>query len=305
MTTQPNPQVKNMKAQNEADARKKIQMIANRLDSGEDFATVAMTYSEQPETSQNGGDLGFMPESSLKTDKIAYEAITKLKPGQYTGVLVVADPQSHQIYGYRVVKLLSREVIWPARTERSAGATGHPGTVARPPGAVAEGGVLRVGPRQVHGGQLLRGRHPEESRNHEVGEPGGVAPAAEVKAVRPFYLVDGQRYSMIARVSPALTAAPSATRIFCTLPSLGDFISFCIFMASMTMMPWPAFTSSFYATRMRTILPGMGALIFCGPASLPAMARRVRRERGSLHVDGIAGAADDHVQLALQASARA
>ena len=38
VTTQPNPQVKNMKAQNEAEARKKIQMIENRLDSGEDFA---------------------------------------------------------------------------------------------------------------------------------------------------------------------------------------------------------------------------------------------------------------------------
>jgi peptidyl-prolyl cis-trans isomerase SurA len=68
VTTQPNPQVKTMKAQNEGDARKKIQMIANRLDSGEDFATVAMNYSEQPETSQNGGDLGFVPESSLKSD---------------------------------------------------------------------------------------------------------------------------------------------------------------------------------------------------------------------------------------------
>ena len=110
VTTQPNPQVKNMKAQNEADARKKIQMIANRLDSGEDFASVAMAYSEQPETSQNGGDLGFIPDSSLKTDRIAYDAVNKLKPGQYTAVLVVADPNSHQIYGYRVVKLLSKEV---------------------------------------------------------------------------------------------------------------------------------------------------------------------------------------------------
>ncbi len=109
VTTQPNPQVKNMKAQNEADARKKIQMTANRLDSGEDFATVAMNYSEQPETSQNGGDLGFVPESSLKTDKIAYDAINKLKPGQYTGVLPVADPNSHEIYGYRIVKLISKE----------------------------------------------------------------------------------------------------------------------------------------------------------------------------------------------------
>src|ERR1035437_4537093 len=109
VTTQPNPQVKSMKAQNEGDARKKIQMIANRLDSGEDFATAAMNYSEQPETSQNGGDLGFVPESSLKADRIAYDAINKLKPGQYTSVLPVADPNSHQIYGYRIVKLISKE----------------------------------------------------------------------------------------------------------------------------------------------------------------------------------------------------
>ena len=109
VTTQPNPQVKTMKAQNEGDARKKIQMIANRLDSGEDFATVAMNYSEQPETSQNGGDLGFVPESSLKADRTAYDAINKLKPGQYTAVLPVADPNSHQIYGYRIVKLISKE----------------------------------------------------------------------------------------------------------------------------------------------------------------------------------------------------
>jgi peptidyl-prolyl cis-trans isomerase SurA len=109
VTTQPNPQVRNMKAQNETDARKKIQMVANRLDSGEDFATVAATYSEQPETAQNGGDLGFIPESSLKQDKIAYDAITKLKPGQYTAVIPVADPNSHALYGFRIVKLISKE----------------------------------------------------------------------------------------------------------------------------------------------------------------------------------------------------
>ena len=109
VTTQPNPQVKNMKAQNEAEARKKIQMIANRLDSGEDFSTVAMTYSEQPETAQNGGDLGFVPESSLKSDVAAYQSVNRLKPGQYTSVLPVGDPNTHQIYGYRIVKLISKE----------------------------------------------------------------------------------------------------------------------------------------------------------------------------------------------------
>ena len=110
VTTQPNPQVKNMKAQNEAEARKKMQMIQNRLDSGEDFATVAMSYSEQPETAQNGGDLGFIPESSLKTDKVAYDAINKLKPGQYTAVLPVLDPSAKGVFGFRIVKLMSREV---------------------------------------------------------------------------------------------------------------------------------------------------------------------------------------------------
>src|ERR1700689_4766779 len=59
----PNPQVHNQnnKAQNEADARKKIQTIANRLDSGDDFATLPMNYSEDPETSGNAGDRGKLP----------------------------------------------------------------------------------------------------------------------------------------------------------------------------------------------------------------------------------------------------
>jgi peptidyl-prolyl cis-trans isomerase SurA len=111
VTTQPTPQTKNVanKAQNDAEARKKIQMIQNRLDSGEDFASVAMNLSEQPETAQNGGDLGFVPESSLKGDKTAFDAINKLKPGQYSTVLVVADPNSHQTFGYRVVRLISKE----------------------------------------------------------------------------------------------------------------------------------------------------------------------------------------------------
>ncbi len=111
VTTQPNPQAQNVagKAQNAEEAKKKIQMIENRLDSGEDFASVAMALSEQPETAQNGGDLGFVPESSLKGDHTAFDAINKLKPGQYSGVLVVGDPNSHQIFGFRVVKLISKE----------------------------------------------------------------------------------------------------------------------------------------------------------------------------------------------------
>jgi peptidyl-prolyl cis-trans isomerase SurA len=97
VTPTPNPQVHNQnnKAQNEGDARKKIQMIANRLDSGDDFATLAMNYSEDPETSGNGGDLGTVPESSLRnTDP---------------GTRDVVNPATKQVLGFRIVKLVSKE----------------------------------------------------------------------------------------------------------------------------------------------------------------------------------------------------
>jgi peptidyl-prolyl cis-trans isomerase SurA len=113
VTTAPNPQVhnlKNDKAQNEADARKKIQMIVNRLDSGDDFGTLAMEYSEDPETSGNGGDLGFTPESALKnTDPVTRDAVTKLKPVQYTTVITVINPMTKQLVGFRIVKLIAKE----------------------------------------------------------------------------------------------------------------------------------------------------------------------------------------------------
>jgi len=112
VTPASNPQVQNQndKAQNEADARKKIQMIANRLDSGDDFATLAMKYSEDPETSGNGGDLGTIQESSLRsTDPLTRDAVMRLKPGQYSSIISVVNPATRQPVGYRIVKLVSKE----------------------------------------------------------------------------------------------------------------------------------------------------------------------------------------------------
>jgi peptidyl-prolyl cis-trans isomerase SurA len=113
VTPRPNPQVRNLqnsKAQNEADARKKIQMIVNRLDSGDDFATLAMNYSEDTETAANGGDLGFQPESSLqKTDPVTRDTVMKLKPGQYSPIVSVIDPATKQLFGFRVIRLIAKE----------------------------------------------------------------------------------------------------------------------------------------------------------------------------------------------------
>ena len=106
------PQVRNMqnKAQNDAEARKKIQMIANKLDSGDDFATLAMSNSEDPETANNGGDFGMVPESALKgVDPATRDAVLKLKPGQYTPIIPIINPANHQTYGYMIVRLIQKE----------------------------------------------------------------------------------------------------------------------------------------------------------------------------------------------------
>jgi peptidyl-prolyl cis-trans isomerase SurA len=108
----PNPQAGNNKAQNDTEARQKIQNILNRLDSGDDFATLAANLSEDTETAGNGGDLGFIPESSLKnpkTDPATREAVAKLQPGQHTSILPWTDAATKQLIGYQIVKLVSKE----------------------------------------------------------------------------------------------------------------------------------------------------------------------------------------------------
>ncbi len=113
VTNQPagQPSQNTDKAQNDAQARKKIQIAYNRLESGEDFASVASRLSEDADTAHNGGELGATPESQLKsTDAGTREAIPKLKPGQFSEVITVVAPGTHQQVGYRIVKLIGKEV---------------------------------------------------------------------------------------------------------------------------------------------------------------------------------------------------
>jgi peptidyl-prolyl cis-trans isomerase SurA len=114
VTSTPNPQVrnqKNSKAQNEAEARKKIQEIMNRLESGEDFATLAMNWSEDPQTASNGGDLGFVPESALKQgeEPSTRDAVLRLKAGETSGIIPVVNPRTRELWGYRIIRVLAKE----------------------------------------------------------------------------------------------------------------------------------------------------------------------------------------------------
>jgi peptidyl-prolyl cis-trans isomerase SurA len=107
-STQPG-NLQGSKATNDAEARKKIQALKNRLDSGEDFGVIAMNFSEQPETTTNGGDMGFVAESRMRSDPAIYAAITKLKPGQITDIIPIVDPQTKKPIGYGIYKLISRD----------------------------------------------------------------------------------------------------------------------------------------------------------------------------------------------------
>src|SRR5260370_39454561 len=57
--------LQNSKATNDVEAKKKIQALKNRLDSGEDFGSLAMNFSERPETASSGGEIRVVPESQM------------------------------------------------------------------------------------------------------------------------------------------------------------------------------------------------------------------------------------------------
>jgi peptidyl-prolyl cis-trans isomerase SurA len=101
--------LQNNKATTDAEAKKKIQALKNRLDSGDDFSTLAMNFSENPQTSSNGGDMGMVPESQLKQNTALFTAIVKLKAGQTTDIIPFPDPNDpKKVGGYAVFKLIEK-----------------------------------------------------------------------------------------------------------------------------------------------------------------------------------------------------
>ena len=106
VTPLPDPNVRNLKndkAQDEAQARKKIERLYQLLKQGEDFSQLAQNYSEDPNSVQSGGDLGFIGESQLeKANADLRKAVTALNPGQVTPIIPSTE-------GYRILKVITRE----------------------------------------------------------------------------------------------------------------------------------------------------------------------------------------------------
>jgi peptidyl-prolyl cis-trans isomerase SurA len=106
VTSNSDPAVRNLKndkAQNDDQARKKIQMLDARIRQGEDFAMLAENYSEDPNSASSGGDLGFVPVSAFDgSSPEVRKLIGGMQPGQVSPVI-----PSQQ--AYRILKVISKE----------------------------------------------------------------------------------------------------------------------------------------------------------------------------------------------------
>ena len=106
VTPSPDPNVRNLKndkAQDDQQAQKKIQGLMARVHQGEDFAMLAQNYSEDANSAQQGGDMGFIPESALdKANADLRRVVNGLRPGETTQILRTSE-------GYRILKLITRE----------------------------------------------------------------------------------------------------------------------------------------------------------------------------------------------------
>jgi len=102
---------KNDDATTDAEARRKAAALEAQLSNGADFTQVAMDYSEDPASAGSGGDLGYVPESSLsQSDPALKKAVMSLRPGQVSGIIVLRD-------SYRILKLVAKEA--PGQRELS------------------------------------------------------------------------------------------------------------------------------------------------------------------------------------------
>jgi len=106
VTPQPDPNLRNLKndkARNPEEAKRKVLAIEARLKQGEDFGMLAQNYSEDPNTAANGGDLGLVPESALeKASPEIRKMVMALRPGEISPIIPAPD-------GYRILKLISKE----------------------------------------------------------------------------------------------------------------------------------------------------------------------------------------------------
>ena len=99
----PVPNHRNDDARDEESAQAKAEMLLGLLEEGEAFDVVAQNYSEDPDSTGNGGDLGFIPQSFLEEADITLRrVVASLSPGEISPI-IRSGPE------FRILRLISRE----------------------------------------------------------------------------------------------------------------------------------------------------------------------------------------------------
>ncbi len=80
-------------------AKAKIDTLLQRVRNGDDFATLARSYSEDPGSASKGGELGFIQRGDFV--KEFEEAAFALQPGEISGVV-------RSSFGFHVIQLIDR-----------------------------------------------------------------------------------------------------------------------------------------------------------------------------------------------------
>ncbi|HXJ05744.1 MAG TPA: SurA N-terminal domain-containing protein [Candidatus Acidoferrum sp.] len=110
VTPRKEPQIRNLKnddATNEVEAQRKVKMLEDKLNSGADFAQLAMDYSEDMNSAAMGGDLGYVPESALnQSDPMLKKFVLGMKAGQVSQPVAIQSKDGPRIV---ILKLISRE----------------------------------------------------------------------------------------------------------------------------------------------------------------------------------------------------
>lgn len=84
---------------NRDEARAKLEALKKRIEAGEDFATLAKKYSEDPGSAAEGGTLGFFKKKELVPE---YEAAAlRLEPGKLSNIV-------ESQFGFHLIQLIER-----------------------------------------------------------------------------------------------------------------------------------------------------------------------------------------------------
>ena len=88
-------------AESRAQSLAMIQQVSTELKAGADFAELARKYSQDPGSSRNGGDLGYVQKGELI--KSFEDAANELKEGQVSDVVETR-------YGFHLIQMLNKDV---------------------------------------------------------------------------------------------------------------------------------------------------------------------------------------------------